>query len=550
MTDQAGGPQDDQPKGAGQPEGTAHTEGTAPPQGTPPSKGTGRMIRNIVTLGGWTLVSRGAGLARELMMANYLGAGAVADAFNVAFSLPNMFRRFFAEGAFNQAFVPLYAKKAEAGEDAAGFARDAMAGLGLVLLVFTVIGTLAMPWLVWAMAAGFVGDARFDLAVDFGRITFVYILFISLFALLSGVLNAHGRFAEAGFVPVLLNLVFIAAMLLADALGWDMGQTLVWTVPLTGIAQLAWTWWAAKRAGVAPSLGWPRLTPDLKRLLVIAGPAVLAGGVVQINLIVSRQVASGTEGAISWLVYADRLYQLPLGVVAIAVGTVLLPELARRLRAGDDAGGRAAFNRGAEFALALTLPAAAALIAIATPITQVLYQRGAFTAADTAATAAALAAYGAGLPAFVLHKVLQPLFYAREDTRRPFRYAVWSMVVNAALAVALMPVIGYLAAALATTLSAWVMVWQLWRGARDMGETARFDDRLKSRLLRIGLASAGMAAVLFGAAWLMAPALQAPGLRYGALVALILGGIATYGGLGWLLGAFRLSDFRAALKRG
>jgi putative peptidoglycan lipid II flippase len=174
--------------------------------------GAARMIRNIMTLGIWTLVSRGAGLARDLMMANYLGAGAVADAFNVAFSLPNMFRRFFAEGAFNQAFVPIYAKKLEAGEDAEGFAQDAFAGLSAILLALVLIGTVAMPFLVWAMASGFVGDARFDLAVTYGRITFCYIFFISLFAMLAGVLNAHGRFAEAGFVPVLMNLVFIAAM--------------------------------------------------------------------------------------------------------------------------------------------------------------------------------------------------------------------------------------------------------------------------------------------------------------------------------------------------
>ena len=229
------------------------------------------LIRNVVVLGGWTLVSRGAGFARDVMMASYLGAGPVADAFNVAFSLPNMFRRFFAEGAFNQAFVPLYSKKLEGGEDAKGFAQDAFSGLAAVLVVFTLLGTLAMPWLVWAMASGFVGDSRFDLAVEFGRITFVYIFFISLFALLSGILNAHGKFAEAGFVPVLMNLVFIAAMGLAAWQGWDMGLALAWTVPVTGVAQLAWTWWAAARAGFAPRVARPRWSPDLKRLLSSPG---------------------------------------------------------------------------------------------------------------------------------------------------------------------------------------------------------------------------------------------------------------------------------------
>lgn len=283
-----------------------------------------RLVRGFVTVGSWTLVSRVVGFVRDVMMAAYLGAGPVAEAFLIAFSLPNMFRRFFAEGAFNMAFVPMYAKKLERGEDAAGFAQDAFNGLAGVLIVFSVLGTLLMPWLVLAMASGFWGDPRFDLAVTFGRISFSYILFISLVALLSGVLNAGGRFTEASFVPVLMNLMFIVAMLLADRFGWPMGQALAWTVPLTGIAQLAFTWAWARRAGFRPRLAWPKLTPDLRRLAVIAAPAVLAGGVVQINLLVGRQVASFTEGAVAWLSYADRLYQLPLGVVGIAVGVVLL----------------------------------------------------------------------------------------------------------------------------------------------------------------------------------------------------------------------------------
>ena len=507
------------------------------------------MIRNIITLGGWTLVSRGAGLVRELMMAAYLGAGPVADAFNVAFSLPNMFRRFFAEGAFNQAFVPLYSKKLEAGTDAEDFAQNAFSGLTAFLIVFTLIGTLAMPVLVWLMASGFVGDGRFDMAVDFGRITFAYIGFISLFALLSGILNAHGHFAEAGAVPVMMNLVFIAAMLLANSQGWDMGLTLAWTTPITGIAQLAWTLYAARRIGFIPRLRLPRLTPDFRRLMVNMGPALLVGGVVQINLLVSRQVASGTEGAISWLVYADRLYQLPLGVVAIAVGTVLLPELSRRLQAGDSTGGREAFNRGTEFALLLTLPAAVALVVIAWPITEVLYQRGAFGAEDTAATALALAIYGLGLPAFVLQKALQPLYYAREDTKRPFRYAVWSMVLNAALAFGLMPWIGFSAAAWATTLSAWVMVIQLWWGARRLGEEASFDARFLSRLWRITLASALMGAALWGGWSLLQPLLEARAYRIFALVLLIALGMVTYALAAFGLKAVRLSDLQSLRRQ-
>ena len=507
------------------------------------------LIKNILTVGGWTLLSRGAGFARDMMMAAYLGSGPVAEAFLIAFSLPNMFRRFFAEGAFNMAFVPMFAKKLEGGEDAQGFARDAFNGLAAILIVFSILGTLAMPWLVYAMASGFAGSERFDLAVLYGQIGFCYILFISLVALLSGVLNAYGHFTEAGFVPILMNLLFIAAMLLAVWLGWDMGLTLAWTVPVTGIAQLAFTWVAAHRLGLRFAPRWPKITPELKRLALIAAPAVLAGGVVQINLLVGRQVASYTEGAVSWLVYADRLYQLPLGVVGIAIGTVLLPDLSRRLRAKDDAGARASFNRGTEFALALTFPAAVALMVIALPLTQVLYQRGAFGPDDAKATALALAIYGAGLPAFVLHKVYQPLYYAREDTRSPFRFAVVSMILNALIAVGLMPYIGFAAAAVATSLAGWIMVAQLWFGTRRMGDAVRFDSRFRSRAPRIIVASAAMGLVLHAGQGVLAELLSSPVWRYAGMGALIIAGILTYFSFGAAIGAFKLSDFRRLRQR-
>lgn len=508
-----------------------------------------RLVKGFVTVGGWTLGSRLVGFVRDVMMAAYLGAGPVAEAFLIAFSLPNMFRRFFAEGAFNMAFVPMFSKKLEGGENAEGFARDAYWGMTGVLLIFTVIGMLAMPLLVLAMASGFRGDARFGLAVIFGNIAFPYILFISLTALLSGMLNATGRFMATAAVPILMNALFIVAMLLADHWGWPMGMTLAWTVPVSGVAQLWFTWIAVRRAGYRLRFEWPRMTPDLKRLATIAAPAVLAGGVVQINLIVGRQVASFTEGAVAWLSYADRLYQLPLGVVGIAIGVVLLPDLSRRLRAGDTEGGRASFNRGAEFALMLTVPAAVALVVIAHPLVSVLFERGAFGEHDSTNTAWALAAYGLGLPAFVLHKVLQPLYYAREDTKRPFYFAAVSMVLNAGLALGLMPVLGFLAAALATTLAAWAMVAQLWWGTRLMGDAVHTDARFRTRVWRIVLAALGMGLCLWGAAEVLAPMLARGGARYLALSLLVGLGMVSYFGFGTLLGAFHLSDFRSALKR-
>ncbi|WP_342068866.1 murein biosynthesis integral membrane protein MurJ [Yoonia algicola] len=516
-----------------------------------------RLMAGFFTVGIWTLLSRVMGFVRDIMIAAYLGTGPVAEAFLVAFSLPNLFRRFFAEGAFNMAFVPMFSKKVESGEDAQRFAQDAFVGLAGILTVFTVIGVIFMPALVTLMASGFLGSERFDLAVYYGRIAFPYILFISLTALLSGVLNAVGRFTAAAAAPVLLNVIFIVALVITGLTGdytapdaqSTIGRSLAVAVPIAGLAQLVLVWVAAKRAGYCLRPGMPKITPELKRLAIIAAPAALAGGVVQINLLVGRQVASFFEGAVAWLNYADRLYQLPLGVVGIAIGVVLLPDLSRRLRAGDDAGGQDAFNRASEISLALTIPASVALMAIPVPLVSVLFERGAFTSDDTAATAMAVAIYGLGLPAFVLQKTLQPLFFAREDTKRPFYYALAAMILNAALAIGLAPQIGFIAAAIGTSLTGWAMVVMLMRGARTMGDAGKFDARFKRRLGRIILSALAMGAILFASAAVMTPFLGIATLRYLALLVLVLIGIISYFGIGHLLGAFKLSEFKRNLRR-
>jgi len=515
-----------------------------------------RLMAGFFTVGIWTLLSRVMGFVRDIMIAAYLGTGPVAEAFLVAFSLPNLFRRFFAEGAFNMAFVPMFSKKVEGDDDAHRFAQDAFVGLGGILTVFTVFGVIFMPALVTLMASGFIGTERFDLAVYYGRIAFPYILFISLTALLSGVLNATGRFTAAAAAPILLNVIFVLALIITAltcaCTGPEgqtvIGQSLAYAVPLAGIAQLAVVWFAAKRANYALRIGMPKITPELKKLALIAAPAALAGGVVQINLLVGRQVASFFEGAVAWLNYADRLYQLPLGVVGIAIGVVLLPDLSRRLRAGDEAGGRDAFNRASEISLALTIPASVALMVIPLPLVSVLFERGAFTSDDTAATALAVAIYGLGLPAFVLQKTLQPLFFAREDTKRPFYYALVAMLLNAALAIGLSPLIGFAAAAIGTTLTGWAMVVLLIRGTGTMGDAAKFDARFKRRLGRIVLAAFGMGLILLVAATAMKPFFGVATVRYLALLILVLIGIVSYFGIGHLLGAFKLSEFRRNLR--
>lgn len=508
-----------------------------------------RLVAGAFTVGGWTLASRVLGFVRDAMILAYLGTGPLYQAYVVAFRLPNMFRRFFAEGAFNMAFVPMFSKKVESGEDAEGFASDAFAGLATLLIALTLVALAAMPWLVYALASGFAGQAQFALSVEFGRIVFPYILFISLAALLSGMLNAAGRFAAAAAAPVLLNVLLVAAMTVAALAGGDVARWLIWAIPVAGVAQFALLWYAVRRAGFHLTPKRPRLTPEMRNLVRVAIPAALAGGVVQINLLVGQQVASYFDKAVGWLFAADRLYQLPLGVVGIAVGIVLLPTLSRRLQAQDDTGARDALSRAGELALALTVPAAVALVVIPLPLVSVLFERGAATADDSAAIAIAVAIYGLGLPAFVLQKILQPLFFAREDTRRPFHYAVVSMVVNAALAIGLAPLIGWFAPAIATTLAAWVMVALLHRGAKEYGTVARFDDRLRGRIWRICAASAVMGAVLWVCALLLGPVLALPWWRALGLGVLIgIGGI-SYFGAGTAVGAFKLSEFRAALRR-
>ncbi|MGX9351211.1 murein biosynthesis integral membrane protein MurJ [Shimia sp. W99] len=508
-----------------------------------------RLISGFLTVGFWTLMSRVLGFAREILILAYIGPGSALDAFVAAFRLPNMFRRFFAEGAFNAAFVPMFAKKYEGDEDASAFARDAFNLLAVTVLGLAALAMIFMPALVWLTAEGFYGDERFDMTVGFGHIVFPYIVFMSLAALFSGILNATGRFAAAAAAPVLLNVMVVPALIIGAAVGGDVVMWLVWTIPIAGVAQLALVWIATLRAGISFRPGLPRVTPDMRRMLAIAVPAALASGVMQINLVVGQIVASATPGAVSWLFAADRLYQLPLGVVGIAVGIVLLPDLSRRLRAGDDDGARYAFSRAGEFALFLTIPCAVAFLVIPLPLVSVLFERGATGADDSAAIAVAVAIYGLGLPAFVLQKLLQPLYFAREDTRRPFHYAVWAMIVNAALSFGLSPFLSWMAPAIAASVSAWVMVAQLALGARRYGAVARFDNRLRSRLWRICLCSGVMAGALWGATLILSPWLGMPGWRYGALLVLIAAGSVTYFLSAHVTGAFRFSELRGAARR-
>lgn len=478
-----------------------------------------RLYRAFFTVGSLTMASRLFGFVRDILVAGILGAGAVADAFFAAFTIPNLFRRLFAEGAFNSAFVPMFAGRIESdGKDAAKrFAEEALAVLLAALLVLTAVAEIAMPWLMFLFAPGFADDpAKFDLTVVMTRIVFPYLACMSLVALLSGVLNSVHRFAAAAATPILFNIVLILVLLGAARAGLGnsaaTGIVLAWGVTLAGVVQLVWVAVAARREGFSLKLRWPQMSDGVRRLLVLGGPGIVSGGVTQINIWVGGMIATFDAGARSFLYYADRLYQLPLSIVGVAIGVVLLPELTRSLRAGNSAETHDSQNRSLELSLLLTLPAAIALAVAAEPIVRILFERGAFTSTDTHATAWALAAYAFGLPAFVLQKVFQPAFFSREDTTTPMRLAVWTMAANIAGSVGLylalkaagmMPHVGI---AIATTASGWLNAILLWRELSKRGDFV-LDARLKRNLPRIIGASVLMGAALLAGMHFMSPVL-------------------------------------------
>ncbi|WP_370366302.1 murein biosynthesis integral membrane protein MurJ, partial [Maricaulis sp.] len=408
-----------------------------------------------------------------------------------------------------------------------------------VLFGLLVVAELAMPWIMRGLAPGFVTDpAKFALAVDLTRITFPYLLFISLVSLQGGVLNSLDRFGAVAFTPVLLNLCLIGGLVGLAGLTPTPGHALAWGVAGAGVAQFLWLAWATDRAGMSLSLPWPRLTPEVKKLLTLMLPAALGAGVVQVNLLIDVIIASLLPtGAVSYLYYADRIYELPLAVIGIAIGTALLPALSRQARQGESAAAVATLNRGLEAALLLSLPATAALIVLPGAIISVLFERGAFAAGDAAATAAALAAYAVGLPAYVLIKVLTPGFYAREDTKTPVKIAVVCVIANTGVALALMGPFAHVGIAFATAVSAWINVAALAVILRRRGHLTP-DAALLKRTPRMILASVIMGAAL----WALLPLLSgwlAGGLilRATALMVLVAAGLVVFALAALLTGA-------------
>jgi putative peptidoglycan lipid II flippase len=507
------------------------------------------MMRGALTVGMWTMLSRIFGFARDILIAAILGTGPVADAFFVALRLPNLFRRLFGEGAFNSAFVPSISTilHQDGMEAATSFAEEATAVMIFWLGALTILGEIFMPWLLYVLAPGFTGNhGKFDLAVTLTRIMFPYLFFVCLTALFSGVLNAMGRFAAAAAAPVLFNVISIVFMLVLSPYTPNPGYALAWGVSVSGVAQLALLVVAMRRAGMRIKIPRPQLTPRMKKLFRRMAPGLVGAGVTQLN--VSIDIIIGTllpAGSVSILYYADRVNQLPLGVIATAAGTALLPAITRHIALGDDAGATNALNRAFEGVLMLTLPAAVGLAVAARPVMDVLFVRGAFSEHNAILAGHSLAAFAIGLPVFALVKILTPGFFARGDTMTPLRIGVFTVVLNVGLNLIFLHPLKAVGPALATSLSSAVNAAVLAFLLHRRGHFA-FDAAAKRRIPRIMLSGAVMAAAIAGAEYLLLPAGKTSILEF--LLLTLVGGVA-YGGFGVLIRAFDLSEFSLLLSR-
>lgn len=461
------------------------------------------LFKSIATFGGWTLVSRITGFFRDMILANYLGAGMVSDAFFVSFKLPNLFRSLFAEGAFTSAFVPIFSQKlvADGKQNAIKFAVQAISVLVFFVGLFVLLMEFLMPWLVMLLAPGFVDDAgKIELATFLSRITFPFLLLVSVVSFQSGILNSFNKFAAPAAAPVILNLTMIASMFIFIPLSATPAYRIALGVTFAGVLEVLWLHWFLRRQDVIirPQYNVLQLakSPEIKTLFKRIAPGVVGAGVYQINMMVDTILVSlvGT-GAISWLYYANRLQQLPLGVVGAAIGVALLPILSRQLKAGNDDEARQTQDKAIEYGALLSIPAAVAIIVLAEPIINILFQHGKFGAWQTKMTAQAVIAYAVGLPVYVMVKAMTPNFFARCDTKTPVKYSIVVLLANLLLSLLLMKPFGHVGIASATTLAAFVSFYQYLRGLKKRGYWT-FSPELIGKICRIALCAAVMGLVL------------------------------------------------------
>jgi putative peptidoglycan lipid II flippase len=519
------------------------------------------MIRSSMLISSFTLISRILGFARDLVVTYYMGASATiaADAYNAAFSFPNLFRRIFAEGAFASAFVPAYARSLEQdGEEIADvLAADAMATLATATLALTVVAELAMPWLMrFLIAPGFAATpGKINLAVALTMITMPYLPCMAIYAHLSGVLNARNRFILSSAAPILLNIWTLAAVL--PARSPTMAAYLASAgVLVAGVSQAGLLWWGVRRAGAKVDIRWPRLTPEIRKVIALAVPGAIAASATQINIFVSGILVSAEPGARSWLAVCDRLYQLPQGLVGVAIGVALLPRLSRAVHAGDLPEARGAIDQAITFSMALTQPAAAALIAMPFFLIDGLYTRGHFLHADALFTAAALQQYGWGVPAFVLAQITSRAFFAQQDTKTPMQIALVSVGINVVLGVTLFHFFGVAGIAAATSGAWWFNVVLMATVLARRGVYSP-SPAAWSRLARVLAASVALG-LLLAAASHWRPLIEAPfGRRHlgplhakeFAVVGVAILAAAVYPALLFASGGLTLAEMRGALRR-
>ncbi len=519
------------------------------------------LVKNVGTIGSLTLLSRIFGFVRDMLLARVLGAGLAADAWQLAFTLPNTFRRLFAEGAFSVAFVPMYTRRLHAedggGEEAAdAFAGDVLSVFVWVLLGFSALCMIAMPGIVWLLAREYQGvPGKFELSVMLSRVTFPYLGLISLVAMLSGVLNARSKFAPGAFVPVLLNIVMIGGILISwkmrgaegddSIVAWGLAISLT----VAGVAQLFYLWWATRRAGVHLQVKVPRFTPEVKRLMMLMLPATFGAGIYQISQLVDTFFATSLpQGSLTLLKLADRLNQMPLGVFGIALGTAILPMLARHIQSGNQSEAQRLQSNAVEIAMLLCLPCAVALSICAEAFTAGIFQGGKMTPADTQIMGNIVIALVCGLPAYVLIKVFQPAYFSREDTRTPVWVAAGALAINIALNFYVVPRYGIVGLAAATAITATLNVLALYTILQLRG-WFHMTGKLAGKIARQIIATAAMGALL----WWLTPALE-PYWRGGAfdriwsLAALVAGGGVAFFGVALAIGALD-KDLLAQLRR-
>ncbi len=511
------------------------------------------LAKSSATVAFYTLISRITGFARDAIMANLIGASYLSDAFFVAFKLPNFFRRLFAEGAFNAAFVPSFASMltTDGREAAIRFASEVLSVLIIALLILNALFLIFMPWIMPLFAPGFADSpAKFSLTVELSRLCFPYILFISLVSLLGGILNSLNTFAAPAAAPIMLNLCMIAGMIFLSTYTATPAHALAISVFVAGIVQCIWLVLACMRADCLPSLLLPKLTPKVKTMLLLMAPAALGSGVQQVNLLVDVIIASHIPGAVSFLYYADRITELPIGMIGVAVGTALLPMLSKILREGKREQAIHSMNRGLEIVLLFGIPATTALAVIAELVIRVIYEHGAFSTSDRIATTNALLAFTAGLPAFLAVKVFAPAFYADHDTKTPLKIALTCVLVNLVLNLILIHPFAHVGMAMATSIASWVNLALMIYILHKRG-LYRPDGLLKERLAKMLLSAAIMSLVI---AVMQRACFEYFPEQHSAMLALLLcvftgAGMAIYGVMLLALKTTSVAEVKAQLMR-